>query len=120
MTHVVSIFYDRDAARAAERRLVEHGVAGERVHVRERGVAPSNETAIEVDELAAGGIFHEIGRLIDKVLGAHQPPDKATTYEDAVRRRDEVAVVVDAVDADEIERAEAILREAGASEVVRD
>ena len=119
MTLVVSIFFDRAAAKAAERRLLEQGVSGEHVHVRDRGVAPSNETAIELDELAAGGIFHDIGRLIDKVLGQRQPPDKAATYEEAVRRRDEVAVIVASDDPDEVRRAEAVLREAGARHVLR-
>ena len=119
MTHVVSDYRDRPEADAAARRLADAGIPAEHVHVQHRARTPVNETSVQVDELAAGGIFHDIGKLLDGLLGQRRPPEEAATYEDAVRMEAEVAVIVDADSVDEVERAEAILREAGARHVVR-
>ena len=119
MTHVVSVFHGRPEADAAARRLTEAGVPADHVHVQPRARTPTNETSIQVDEYAAGGFFHDIGKLLDGLLGQRPPPDEAATYDDAVRMAAEVAVIVDADSPVEIERAEAILREAGAEHVVR-
>ena len=119
MTRVVSVFLERSAAKAAAERLAEQGVPRAHVHVVDRGVAPANNAAIEADELVTGGMLHEVGKLLDDLLGAREPPEKAATYEEAVRRRDQVAVIVEADDPGEVERAEAVLRQAGATQVAR-
>jgi hypothetical protein len=119
MNHLVSIFRDRPAAEAAALRLAQAGISQDHVHLRDRPRAPVNEVAIQVDEYVAGGIFHEFGKLLDDLLERDEEPEKAATYEDAVRMGEQVVVIVDADDPDEAERAEAALREAGARHVVR-
>ena len=86
MTHVVSVFRDRPEADAAARRLADAGIPAEHVHVQHRARTPVNETSVQVDELAAGGIFHDIGKLLDGLLGQRRPPEEAATYEDIVSR----------------------------------
>jgi hypothetical protein len=119
MTRLVSIFRDRAAAETAALRLAQAGIPDDRVHLRDRPRVPVNETAIQVDEYVAGGIFHDVGKLLDDLLDHEAEPEKAATYDDAVRMGEQVAVIVDADGPDEVERADAVLRESGARHVVR-
>jgi hypothetical protein len=115
MTHVLSAFVDRADAETAAARLRDAGFPADRTHLVDRP-PPINEGSVILDELATGGMVHSVMSLLDGLFGTVKPERVADDYDDAVVQGG-VAVVVDVDDDAEAERAQAMLKEAGARTV---
>jgi hypothetical protein len=116
MHTVISAFADEAAAQRAAERLRSSGVRGVQLHPRAQPA--SNATAIRVDEYASGGVFSNLRALLDELFANPEPPDKAESYADVVRREG-VGLSVEVADAAEAQRVETLLEAEGAMKVAR-
>jgi hypothetical protein len=112
---VVAAFRDRSGAESALERLRGSGLPTRepRLHG-----APdvSNAAVVEIDELATGGFFGNVAKLLDDLLNTPPAQTQATDYDDLARRK--ATLVSIEVDTPETAKAVADLLNASGAERV--
>jgi hypothetical protein len=97
---VVAAFRDRSAAEGAVQRLRESELPTRDVKLHDSTPDATNAGALEADELVSGGFFGNALHLLDQLLGTRADEDKASDYDELVRREATlVSVQVDSTDA---------------------
>lgn len=118
MHTVVSTFADAASAKHAAQKLVESGVAPGAVRLHRRDDPATNAAELKLDEYATGGLVSNMLGLLDRLFEAPQRPDEAESYVEVVQR-EAVGLSVEVPGADDADRAEALLAQAGAMQVAR-
>lgn len=117
MRTVICAFDDRQTARLATDRLIEHGFARGSVHLQAGADAATATSAAGGAAVRNdGGFLSGVGNFFSSLFGSDSPAGDAGTYSEAVRRGSTV-VVVDAVSDDEAERAAQVMDELGAVDI---
>jgi hypothetical protein len=115
---VMAVFGDKAVAQQAAKTLVESGIPASTLHFHERGLPARNGAGVIVDEYATGGFLTSFMGLLDGLLGGESVPQEARSYAELLRFEG-VALSVDSPSAAEADRADALLRQAGAVDVAR-
>lgn len=116
-TTLVCIFADRAATAAAINKLVRDGIPATRIKQHPHTATAGSAAGVTVDEFASGGFFSNLAALFDSLLGYHAARGTASTYADVVSSEGTL-VSIEVHEHAEAERFEALLRDAGALQVV--
>lgn len=111
---VVATFADTAAAQRAVDTLTRSGIPSADVHLHEKGMRPRSASGVMLDEYATGGFFTSVGHLLDDLMGI---PRRSPSYEDLVQFEGVAVSVRTDKGSEQVERIEALLRDAGAQKV---